>query len=145
MQHDAAGQNVTKVGTLKPGPKPHVWTSRKEERAYLAWQAWSGACVRVAVYCGLIAPARNMRCTDCAKPAHEYDHRDYGKPFDIDPVCKGCNRKRGKAIFPLGNMPPAVWRMPGARRGMKKPPRVKRAIHRKTHIWPPDIFAERAA
>ena len=37
-------------------------------------------------------------CVDCKKPADVYDHRDYGKPIDVVPVCKSCNRKRGEAL-----------------------------------------------
>jgi len=29
-----------------------------------------------------------------------YDHRDYFKLLEVEPVCRGCNRRRGQA-FPL--------------------------------------------
>ena len=35
---------------------------------------------------------------DCGKQAHEYDHRDYDKPLEVEPTCKSCNSKRGPAI-----------------------------------------------
>lgn len=38
-----------------------------------------------------------VRCTDCPKPATDYDHRDYDKPLSVEPVCHGCNIKRGPA------------------------------------------------
>ena len=57
---------------------------------------------------GLVAKARkegllphldgSIACADCGKPAAVYDHRDYSKPMNVDPVCRSCNRKRGMAI-----------------------------------------------
>lgn len=37
-------------------------------------------------------------CADCGKPATQYDHRDYNKPLDVEPVCTKCNSKRGRAV-----------------------------------------------
>jgi len=39
-------------------------------------------------------------CVDCGRPATCRDHRDYGDLSRIDPVCHGCNRRRGAAKFP---------------------------------------------
>ncbi len=36
-------------------------------------------------------------CTDCGAPARVYDHRDYRSPLAVDPVCVGCNVRRGVA------------------------------------------------
>jgi len=36
-------------------------------------------------------------CTDCGAQARDYDHRDYARPLDIEPVCRRCNQKRGPA------------------------------------------------
>jgi hypothetical protein len=36
-------------------------------------------------------------CVDCGKTAQVYDHRDYGRPLDVVPVCRACNAKRGTA------------------------------------------------
>jgi hypothetical protein len=57
------------------------------------------AMVNAAVLVGLLPRVRggNIACTDCGKPATEYDHRDYGKPLDVQPVCHSCNIKRGPA------------------------------------------------
>lgn len=40
----------------------------------------------------------SVPCVDCGKPAEHYDHRDYNKPLDVQPVCRGCNYRRGRAI-----------------------------------------------
>lgn len=36
-------------------------------------------------------------CVDCSKPAACYDHRDYNKPLEVEPVCTSCNGLRGPA------------------------------------------------
>jgi hypothetical protein len=36
-------------------------------------------------------------CVDCGKPATVYDHREYAKPLEVDPVCRSCNSRRGPA------------------------------------------------
>jgi hypothetical protein len=55
--------------------------------------------VALAVYQGRLPQLRwghNIMCVDCGKyPASCYDHRDYTKPLDVDPVCGSCNKLRG--------------------------------------------------
>ena len=41
------------------------------------------------------------KCVDCGRSADSYDHRDYFKPLQAEPVCNGCNRRRGSAILTL--------------------------------------------
>ena len=36
-------------------------------------------------------------CVDCGKRAEHYDHRDYTKPLEVEPVCRSCNKLRGPA------------------------------------------------
>lgn len=55
----------------------------------------AGLLVRNAVFRGILPVVRTLRCVDCGMPATDYDHRDYLKPLDVDPVCKKCNKKRG--------------------------------------------------
>lgn len=40
----------------------------------------------------------SQKCVDCGSPASDYDHRDYGKPLQVDAVCSPCNIKRGPAL-----------------------------------------------
>jgi hypothetical protein len=47
-------------------------------------------------------------CVDCGNRAAVYDHRNYGRPLDVVPVCRPCNAKRGKAV-PAENDEPAIW------------------------------------
>lgn len=37
------------------------------------------------------------KCVDCGNRATDYEHRDYYRPLDVEPVCKKCNRRRGAA------------------------------------------------
>ena len=47
---------------------------------------------------GRIKPiTESTKCVDCGKPAEMYDHRDYYKPLEVNPVCRTCNTKRGPA------------------------------------------------
>jgi len=40
----------------------------------------------------------SISCVDCGKPARDYEHRDYNYPLQVEPVCRGCNRRRGPGI-----------------------------------------------
>jgi hypothetical protein len=53
--------------------------------------------VKLAVQTGELPPPTKSFCYDCVAPATEYDHRDYAKPYDVEPVCRPCNSKRGSA------------------------------------------------
>lgn len=66
---------------------------------YLA-QNVAYAAVRRAVASGALLPVTRYRCVDCGEPAQHYDHRDYGRPLEVQPVCRSCNRKRGHALLP---------------------------------------------
>lgn len=53
--------------------------------------------VRNAIRRGEIPRASSFNCCDCGKPATCYDHRDYLKPLNVNPVCYSCNAIRGAA------------------------------------------------
>lgn len=44
--------------------------------------------------------ASGLQCVDCGHSASAFDHRDYAFPLVVDPVCHGCNFKRGPAALP---------------------------------------------
>jgi hypothetical protein len=44
----------------------------------------------------------NLQCADCGGRASLWEHRDYAKPFDVEPVCYRCNIKRGPGKRSLG-------------------------------------------
>lgn len=55
--------------------------------------------VTVAIYNGdLPRLDGSIACVDCGSPADEYDHRDYKKPMDVEPVCRRCNGLRGPGL-----------------------------------------------
>lgn len=51
--------------------------------------------VTVAVRNKKLPKISSLFCVDCNRTAEVYDHRDYDKPLEVDPVCKRCNYKRG--------------------------------------------------
>lgn len=65
---------------------------------YDALKARAYKLVKEAKLRGEILPATNFKCSDCPKQAECYDHRDYTKPLQVDPVCRSCNLRRGPAI-----------------------------------------------
>ena len=48
---------------------------------------------------GALDSPRLHRCADCGGPAVNYDHRDYSQPINVEPVCHGCNVRRGPGRF----------------------------------------------
>lgn len=54
--------------------------------------------VKLAVKHGYLKKVHDLTCLDCGAPAQVYDHRDYNKPLEVEPVCHACNIKRGPAI-----------------------------------------------
>lgn len=69
--------------------------------------------VTVALYNGdLPRLDGTIQCADCDSPAAEYDHRDYKKPLDVDPVCRVCNQARGPGLHrdpaETGVKPPTI-------------------------------------
>lgn len=51
-----------------------------------------------AIRRGELPPAKECVCVDCGAQARHYDHRDYNKPLEVEPVCVRCNLLRGHAI-----------------------------------------------
>lgn len=54
--------------------------------------------VRMAIAAGVLIPIAQCICVDCGATAECYEHRDYNKPLVVDPVCKGCNIRRGPGL-----------------------------------------------
>ena len=71
-------------------------------------KAKAGALVHLAVKNGFLSTLDgSVSCVDCGKPAREYDHRDYARPLDVQPVCSRCNHLRGagKVSMPVSSEP----------------------------------------
>ena len=64
-----------------------------------AQSASAGNKVKSAIKKGIIKPIEpGTKCVDCGSQATDFDHRDYNKPLEVEPVCRGCNIRRGPAI-----------------------------------------------
>ena len=57
-----------------------------------------GRAVAKAIRQGLLPRADTCICADCGAAASEWEHRDYLKPLDVEPICRSCNNKRGPAL-----------------------------------------------
>ncbi len=60
-------------------------------------QGRAGQKVRYAVKNGELINLKEIEvlCVDCGRRATMYDHQDYTKPLDVQPVCASCNYARG--------------------------------------------------
>lgn len=54
--------------------------------------------VQYAIRIGRLPRPDTFSCVDCGNPAEEYDHRDYRKKLDVQPVCIKCNAARGPGL-----------------------------------------------
>ena len=68
------------------------------------------ALVSIAIKNGKLKHPTLLKCVDCGKPATEYDHRDYSKPLNVDPVCHSCNLKRGPGKGVMNILPPLPFK-----------------------------------
>lgn len=60
--------------------------------------------VATAIAAGRLPRPNQLKCADCPAPAIEYEHRDYNKPLQVDPICRRCNLLRGPAIPLAGSV-----------------------------------------
>jgi len=81
-----------RYGCKKRRPAVHEGQNRAHQFVYRAIQK------------GLLPRAETLKCFDCDNQAAHYDHRDYNKPLDVEPVCRSCNSKRGPALPLLAEM-----------------------------------------
>lgn len=80
----------------------------------------------------------SISCMDCGKPARCYDHRDYLKPLEVDPVCHKCNKKRGRAKNHIPKREPRINGY-GIFAGLKKVIGTLQILQclKCLHQWPP--------
>ena len=55
----------------------------------------------------------SIACVDCGRAAEVWEHREYERPLDVDPVCRSCNCRRG----PAKEMRPLWWKKIPAQKG----------------------------
>ena len=58
-----------------------------------------------AIRLGTLRRPAEFPCTDCGRASEHYDHRDYLRPLDVQPVCRKCNFRRGPAAK---HLPPGL-------------------------------------
>ena len=75
-----------------------------DELRYVARGRWGHAKTA-----GLVPAIQGQKCVDCDDWATEYDHRDYRRYMDVEPVCQLCNAKRGQGFPPTNSAPVEVW------------------------------------
>lgn len=65
------------------------------------WKYLALRYVKVGIELGVLPKLNGtVRCVDCGDVATDYEHRDYFRPLDVEPVCHGCNVRRGSAKAP---------------------------------------------
>lgn len=82
-------------------PDRHRLVQRCEPCGFTFMRAMTNAnmAIRMAVQRGRLPPARTKSCVDCGSQALDWDHRDYSRPLDVQPVCRSCNQRRGPALY----------------------------------------------
>jgi hypothetical protein len=78
------------------------WARRKLSRTHQEklWRTHVGRLTTLAMHLGFLPHWRDCLCVDCGAAAGCYDHRDYSQPLLVEPVCLGCNSKRGRGVMP---------------------------------------------
>lgn len=65
------------------------------------WRAFAHRAVKKAIRLGFLpALDGSQRCVDCGGIATQYEHRDYSRVIDVEPICCGCNLRRPRAPMP---------------------------------------------
>lgn len=92
---------------------------------YQSLRRAGGVAVAKAIRKREMLPPNAHNCVDCGAEALCYDHRDYTKPLDVQPVCRSCNVKRGCGK----NLPEYLnlWRA-GNGRTWKPHPELRRLV-----------------
>ena len=94
----------------RPGGTGRKMTRREHRERFesIGRAVWDFYCRRAAQYTvwqirkSRLPRPETRQCVDCgARAAEVYDHRDYLRPDLVDPVCHGCNLKRGPAHLSL--------------------------------------------
>lgn len=83
--------------------------SSKPPKNYIELQTWAQRQVVTAIRRKKLPNLADacVVCVRCRQElATEYDHRNYFKPLEVSPVCRGCNRALGRAH------PGIEWRLP---------------------------------
>ncbi len=84
------------------GPGAHAFSARCKPCGdhFSGWMFAANRAINRAKARGELKPASRYSCVDCGSQARDWEHRDYTKPLDVQPVCRRCNQHRGPALYP---------------------------------------------
>lgn len=95
VEHVTGGSHMFLCSACKPRRAEH---GRYVRHSILNGREEAMSAVAQAIKTGKLLHPSLLTCADCNGQAIEYDHRDYGRPLDVAPVCRRCNLLRGPAI-----------------------------------------------
>lgn len=99
VTYSAATQHKNQTKRSKGEIRVEQYTLTLTRRDQLVARA--NSLVFAAIKRGLLPELETAFCMDCGAAAECYDHRNYYHPLAVDPVCKGCNNRRGPGFPPL--------------------------------------------
>ncbi len=73
------------------------WDKARNKQEYIKMRIWATGVVQNSKYRQFIGKAKDEKCVDCGKKASHWEHRNYSRPLQIEPVCESCNFKRGRS------------------------------------------------
>lgn len=73
-------------------------TFRHNEKIKYSQMERAKGVVYVQVRKGKLPKPELFDCVDCGEEAKHWEHRDYLKPLQVEPVCPSCNSKRGPGL-----------------------------------------------
>lgn len=82
-------------GRMHPGQLSRCASCHKARPIFNRRQTAAIRVVSAMVKGGFMPRASTLMCVDCGTNAQVYDHRDYDKPLEVEPVCRKCNARRG--------------------------------------------------
>lgn len=87
--------------TVEIVPKhSHPQMSFKDREIFKRAMMRAAQIVCRAIKSGKLPKLKGLFCADCkTRPAISYEHRDYSKPLEVEPICRRCNLRRGPAIL----------------------------------------------
>lgn len=95
---EAARARIAAEPKVRPKPKA---VRRRRTGQEIKLREAAHRFVAVAVRCGFLSKLDGSQpCVDCGHPATCYEHRDYARPLDVEPVCRSCNATRGMGAMP---------------------------------------------
>lgn len=73
------------------------WDKAKDQHSFNKMRRIAALLVQNAKYRQFMRKATDEKCVDCGKKAVHWEHRNYARPLLVEPVCRSCNIKRGRA------------------------------------------------